>query len=714
MADKILPTEEVRSIELNERNVQSPPPVVHRPRHFWEKLGWYNLTVLGLGSSIILLTIAFLSFFWIVSLKSPALDPQFYPKFWKDIVSAGFTTRAVTLCSILIRVATATQLGVFAAIMAALILERVGVRGEELPLVSMLRCINSGPHSLALSIFRSMFTLSIFPYALLVMLAVINAFAIQFTSTILLTDFGTQPIVLSSMNSLISFGISETDVESAVQPYAGNDYWKTGPATYNHFAEHIRSPAAAEATFYDTGKVYRGFVPFRSVVDREALRSYSGPMTVVDSRVICVKPTITNVTVYGGDDKNNEETPSILAMYSWKGSHPDIVDGDSFKTTVNCTIPTADWVSGKPYWPLALCNPQNWHARLRDGIKPENTTYSPTGYTTTHIVFNTTGTSKAWTAVSGDNALEPYNPTNTQWTGLRRGNVTLEAMVCFTNPQPANYLASVQKPIDNFGYIEITPSVNATTGLYDMSEVMTMFGANRQRSQSQRGLFEFQPVPNWPAAQWSVLHNETSNNFIWDTLVRYNAGTNDGELEDCSIFSDTAPVLQSVHRSTAALFQQMMQKTNNPALALQGLWTNLFTMAYYDFLPEYNLDGLARFEMTSDVELPTMSRALCVVLGLLGMHFALILISLVLFLTRTEMSLLGNAWQAVSQVMSTDTAEAVHRATNETDGELRGSLRRHGKAGGAIKITKSVTSGRTEATAVRHRSGAVYNAPGSP
>ena len=67
------------------------------------------------------------------------------------------------------------------------------------------------------------------------------------------------------------------------------------------------------------------------------------------------------------------------------------------------------------------------------------------------------------------------------------------------------------------------------------------------------------------------------------------------------------------------------------------------------------------------------------------------------------MSLLGNSWQAVSQIMSADTAEMINRGAVATDKEVVNSLKTSGIAYEKVRIAKCETSGRAQATAVRQR-----------
>ncbi|KAJ8109436.1 hypothetical protein OPT61_g7465 [Boeremia exigua] len=81
-----------------------PPP--HRSPVV--KLGIWNISVLAM---------AFLALLWAGS--ETARKGTHTPQLWFFIVEQGWATRVVTVASVLIRLATAAQMGVFAALVAA-------------------------------------------------------------------------------------------------------------------------------------------------------------------------------------------------------------------------------------------------------------------------------------------------------------------------------------------------------------------------------------------------------------------------------------------------------------------------------------------------------------------------------------------------------------------------------------------------------------------
>jgi hypothetical protein len=700
-----------------ERDATPLPTMPQRPRRFWEKLGFYNIAVLFLGTIAILIALAFLFFIWGAATHA---RHRAFSLLWYDIVDQRWATRVVTLCSVLIRVATAAQLGIFAAILAALILEHVGVATENLPLVSMIRCLNSGPHSLALSIYDSIFSRALFPYSLLIVLAIMNAFALQFTSTILLTDFDSENIVLESMSGDIAFGLNR-NVSSTNQDFpnqfGGIDYWKTTPYLYRRFAEYSENGSQGN-NYVDTGKTVRGFPPQRSDIDRGILREYNGPMTVVDARVVCVKPTVSKLTVGGGF------YASVNGTFDWKDTHPDLISATALEgigIQVNCSIPFSDYYLVRSYWSTSLCSVGTGVARLAGGITSDNDDPDlPDGHTGAHLLLNVTGSSEDWNASLPLGTELQTQSEGPSWTRYAHNNVSIDFSLCFFNPNPRSYSVTATSETDAPDGALI---YNGTSISYNTTNLRVMYGATRKPlTPAKRFQLQLKPKANWNDSRVESVYKVATEEFIWDTVGRVSyeqiyANVNYTESDpyigvgSTSMFSDSAPPEYSIHRSHAVIFQDILQDTGNPALALQTLFTTLLQMAYYDFLFEYDTQAPAKYKLSGYLEIPCRWSALGVILGLLGLHFVLTFTAVRMFLKQTEMSLLGNSWQAVSQVVSTDTAAVLHNGATATDREVRGTMKQNGSSAGRIRIAKSLTDGRTEATAIRQRHGATYSAP---
>ena len=237
------------SIQPQDRDDTRSPVLAPKQRTLKDKLGLYNIFVLSLGTVAILLAVGFLVFVWAVAINST--NGGSLPPLWRIIAERKWVSRVVTLCSIVVRVAAAAQLCVFAAIVAALILERVGASTEDLPLLSMIRCANTGPNALiwyaatCLQVAHKTWTDLIFTrnvvhtmgtgtqvgYSILITVTILNALVMQFTSTLLLADLDPKYIVLQNVTRDTYFSMPSLDgtgddgAGAGINPYAGSDPW---------------------------------------------------------------------------------------------------------------------------------------------------------------------------------------------------------------------------------------------------------------------------------------------------------------------------------------------------------------------------------------------------------------------------------------------------------------------------------------------------------
>ena len=204
-------------IETN-RDVQ---PSLQKQRTAQDKLGIWNIIVLSVGTALILIPVGFLVWFWWVSLAAVNRTEHDF-SLWNLIATRQWGPRMITLCVILIRVATGAQLCIFAAIMAALILERVGASSQDFPLLSMMRCANTGPQALIWYVYHTMKSRSQLVYTSMIVITILNAFALQFTSTMLLADVKIATVVTNITHGFVGYGLT---VDAVTNYATGIDYW---------------------------------------------------------------------------------------------------------------------------------------------------------------------------------------------------------------------------------------------------------------------------------------------------------------------------------------------------------------------------------------------------------------------------------------------------------------------------------------------------------
>ncbi|KAJ4288242.1 hypothetical protein N0V88_007432 [Collariella sp. IMI 366227] len=135
------------------------------------------------------------------------------------------------------------------------------------------------------------------------------------------------------------------------------------------------------------------------------------------------------------------------------------------------------------------------------------------------------------------------------------------------------------------------------------------------------------------------------------------------DYEDLVVqLSNITEAYDYAHGTHVALFQSTLLTTQSPALATQALLARLFQMAYYDQLVKLTTAAKALTSSSSTNLIPSRWTGFIAVTTLVAAHLLVVATTTLLFLRHTESSMIGNYWQAVSQVFSMDTQQVVQQA----------------------------------------------------
>ncbi|KAK6836181.1 hypothetical protein PG987_006676 [Apiospora arundinis] len=130
----------------------------------------------------------------------------------------------------------------------------------------------------------------------------------------------------------------------------------------------------------------------------------------------------------------------------------------------------------------------------------------------------------------------------------------------------------------------------------------------------------------------------------------------------------------SPHDTTIAIFHHIIDQTDNPAYAIQTLFTMLFQMKYYDRSYAFAASGRANYDLGESVSIPVRWTGLYGTLAIVILHLAVVFLIAGLFSARTEVTLLDSYWQAVAQIVSVDTAPLLQQADDMRDDDVKNLL----------------------------------------
>lgn len=249
------------------------------------RLGWYSTFILLAGSLVLVSAVGFLAFLWWSDRTNEV---------WRWIVLEDKSSTATVITAVFIQLTVSAQAAVAVSMLASLTLESCGVLlGQSLPL-SLARYSNTGPVASLAMFSRHVRKLKgIGAFALAIGLAITTGSS-QFASTLLISD-----VSMGTIEDYPTFlNLSTRPIKITNDFFVDTtDYSRLPPAEFQTFAEDS-DPVDTTEDQVDTGQVYRAFLPFSDKASRQNILEYSGTATVYDARVACVRPKLSNFTIY--------------------------------------------------------------------------------------------------------------------------------------------------------------------------------------------------------------------------------------------------------------------------------------------------------------------------------------------------------------------------------------------------------------------------------
>ncbi|KAF4958661.1 hypothetical protein FGADI_2209 [Fusarium gaditjirri] len=645
------------------------------------------------GLLIILACVAFLCFLWFGNEDNSV---------WRHIVITNWVSRSITITSLVLRWSVTAQAVVMTSMIAALLLQMSQTPLAQAAAVSLAVCSNRGPHELIFRLPRSLGSQK-WLFWLVVLLMTCITTLLQFTSTALLSDVGSG-IIIDSQSHKISYGLNSS-FGSSLAPSGG--YINARPLSYPAFAEYTE-PASPRDGVTDTGLSMRAFLPIDPQSSREAVISYNGMATVMDSRVACMRPTFANVTVqsYGiyrwiaGSVWTKLKVPR---MNTTSG-----MDGEVQPYPFNCSY-SLDQGDPDSSLRISFCNVyfMDENGDRDTGIISDMKPIPPEPYTAPtpggmYLIINTTGAHGDWNEVNnaGRNLrIETVAQDKSEWTTLESDvkGLSFVMTLCSFDPvvQDMNITATRIK-----GSAEPMARWLTSTSTYDTGAIQVQLGGTKHHlSYDDRGIFKLARMDSWLTPP-SIIHRGT----YWESSPAPPAdpqyilfGAFDG-LPGGGGFSinlmgpDDSGDANGIRltRLHGEVFKETIKATGSAAWAIQALITSLYSMAYYDYIFQFDIPAPAELKVEQVVTRPVSVKFLIVVLALLSLHLALMIFATLWFSQRAKDGLIGGSWAAVARISGQPTDDWLAKASTRTDTEISKGLKNVGQQ---VKLVGLVRSG---------------------
>ncbi|CRG84114.1 hypothetical protein PISL3812_01444 [Talaromyces islandicus] len=661
--------------------------VAKETRSLWARLGIVNILNLGLGSLLLVLCVVPLAWLWAESMgAATGREPS---SSWIAVVKADWTTRIVTICTAILRTVVTMQASMATAMFAGIILERVGAPLMDGPFYSITRAISVSPSNLLwapnLPLRGTGFSTVIVG---LILLEVSVMMGLQFLSTILVADFGNGafPETSSATNLQI---LNETNVVPGA-------WWSMPPAASWTFAEQS-DPFVSGPMYHDTGHTYRAFLPYTQAAQRTSLRHFHGPVPIVDQRVVCAQPALRELRL----DALHPVTTRLSGQIAIANdTYPMLQDTQS-----QPYVPFACALSGQmnpaqSHGQTSLCWPNygnNWEVLVEDPLVPP-TEVGNSGYPKASTMFMLLDL-VSWAAIPFGTVQEVHSVENNDTTTsgssspwVMVGNGTDAPMVrvtaCMANLGVGTFTADLHSDWEG---LEPALSWDQPAQRYSTTTSRIQLGASlTEQPPDDRGVLSLSPRSDW---KLFFSEAETAINAWVFTLaiaksLRDPQSAGEGLLRqnqtaDMGVLLSRTPttIEFNAHETHVGLFQDTLNQTQSPAVALQALLTRICQMIYYDQLLRLEETGHANVTFSHAATIPTRWTGFGVGMGLLLSHWVAVAIVAALFAQYTQHSLLGNHWQAVSQVYSKETAAILEEADRMDDREVKRWVEGRGPGG---------------------------------
>ncbi|TDZ16509.1 hypothetical protein Cob_v010596 [Colletotrichum orbiculare MAFF 240422] len=632
-------------------------------------LGLQSILILVIGSTVILAACAILVYLWVETYSVVAGHDA--SPLWNYIVRQGAAPQVVTVCAAAIRTSMTFQLGLVTAALAAVMIERSGTSLADAAMVSIKRASGSGPLDLVTAGgAREALGRHRLGPTLLATWTVLLVVTTALLSTILLSDFTDTVIPGPAVPMEIPVHAQFDMFTSLEDEFLSAGQWKSKPVSAWRFAELDRHDGNDVDTTGDTGSRILAMLPFSDEASRTDLMQYKGPASVLDTRTICYAPGVDELPDLGVYKANGNDLWAFngtLKMRSVAGMTDDLLyeplEGEPYE---KYELPTQNFQAGlirstnTSAWPLFLSPAQIYYT------SPTDERFSK--YTMLFVVTNSTGLQtmdwvKAVEKTDWHNVnLEARND-NKQgvWTSVwdrdsaqdlfkvsvclhsvvtMMYNVSMKGSPITQEPRPTWHLSSpplTENPLIGAGGWNTEP----------LSRQMAGLGSDGlPQSLEERGLLRLE-VQNL-----TKLDFANTQSFVFESGHYENMADGKG----FSAINATSELWKASKWTPHSLyfseFQDVVLRTGRLPLALQSFFTRQRQAWYYNNLEATgSAESITAIFATTKL-LPTTSTGLYIALGVVACHFALVTLTMWLFCTRTEGSVLWESWQAVAQTVS--------------------------------------------------------------
>ncbi|KAE9370144.1 hypothetical protein N431DRAFT_31082 [Stipitochalara longipes BDJ] len=669
----------IKSINTRTSTNKASPWVTYKRKRpsFSERIGSWNSLALTIATLTNLVCLCFLTFLWFSNTRNST---------WQAIALRGWIPRAVTLTAMVMRWDITFQAAICTSQLASLLLEKFEVCLPDAAGISLLTSQNMGPISI-LMYFRTTLKRSSFAIRIALLALTVSTLLLQFSSSALLSDINLGLIEITQTN--VSYGVRFT--EDFIDKWINQAEHDMGgvivstPSGYPAFGEYTEAPTDTnQSGIVDTGVSMRAFFPVSTEPGRDRLVKYNGLAQVVDTRVVCMRPILSDLSLTGFDEVI---FPNFLdGRFRTNMSVPGFPNDSNLTDTATfkCAFPSMNPELPISEWPLSICNPDYpddlMVSPLVGGAKRPLQTWGNIAF-----VLNMTGTFTFPQPMGCGNSSDCPVAIGVQdvqddgeWVQISTTNSTLSLSMTACYSSVVSKALPIKAWRKSQNITEPAAVWRAESMTYDTRDVRHQLGISGPKEPAipfdDRGVFAFINESSWE--HWEPGSIDT---FLVDDAIADLIEVNNGTTLMCTMCINAGPVTDAAsvmiaevaNGAHSALFQDILQHTLNPAVALQSTYTVLFGMAYYNSLVKFGVSANATTVETIDVLRPVSKRFYTGILVVNLMHLSVVIFITALFYLKCQYVLLGNNWNVFAGFRSQETEPWLDRANGVEDGTMR-------------------------------------------
>ncbi|KAI0454994.1 hypothetical protein F5B21DRAFT_524152 [Xylaria acuta] len=647
-----------------------------------------SLNIIG-GSIVVLGLLSFLMFLWFGHGTREAADATWA---WRQIALRGRMTQAVTLVSLALRFIVSMQSAVCTSMLAALVLEKRFARKSHVAWFSVIRSTNDGPLKMVRIMLSSRYLTRLIEFWLLSLLA-LTTLGLQFSSTLLLSDFSDFVVVGDVRHTQLP-GV--LDLTEGTDFYLPSGMFIPQKPIYSVIGEVDRDfDASVDARgLSHTGLIQRAFLPLSEKDNRTSIRYLRANTMVMSSNVACMRPQIHDVSLTVERRIDGETTASVegrlqyeLSIHEAQGNtDTSCVTGKCDEVGFYCSVPVA--FPATPDWQSVACSVGVVGGRLNMSLLGAkwNSTQMPWSDTTL-IYLVISSNIKDFTGAQSLDRF-PFSIENAEWRSFeitpgRFLNMSLY-FPAFTLDRKLVTMAA------SWGLKEPIAQQLLSSEKHDTSDVQRYMGLASLRSTfADRGILDMHilgepddgPPTSLANREYPLYINGTKTSISTAMLTvqiqestQYIEHLAGGRLNTTAILCEYCTGGEGVvsHADSGLLFSDIIAQTGRAANALSSFYVTVALTVYYTFLRSYKLLQGAQIASTTVVRAPSKCAesgcgGLITVTALLGVHLLYVAVITTLYIMQIRHSRYANIWHAVSQLIGGEMSEALEAANNNSD-----------------------------------------------